>query len=631
LQHIVMDCETDGLYEEVSKVHCLVLRCMNTDVVISCTNSAPDRPTIEEGLALLANAERVYGHNIIDFDIPVLRKLYPNWKPPARVLDTLVVARMRWAHIKDTDYALNRKGKLPGQFIGRHSLEAWGFRMGILKDSYNSGKDADWSQWTSEMQERCDRDTLLTRELVLRIRAAGVSPESVETEQELAAYLTAQQRNGVPFDVQAAVAFQGKLAARREELGQLLTQEFGSFEVLGKEFTPKRDNKRLGYVKGKTITKSKLTVFNPASQAHIANRLTTLYGWKPLAFTGGGKPQIDELSLKGMTFPIVKVLIEYLLVNKRLSQLVEGKNAWMKHMTDARIDGGKLTGLYHIHGTINQSGAITHRATHREPNMSAVPKVSSPYGEECRSLFIVPKGWKMLGSDASGLELRCLAHYMARYDNGAYGKIILEGKNEDGTDIHSMNRKALGSQVSQDDKGRDDAKTFIYAYLYGAGNEKLGSIVAPHASPAMQKDIGYELRGAFEGNTPALKYLVDSVRAKAKASKYLTVLDGRRTYVREEYAALNTLLQSAGAIVCKRWIVTFARQMTKEFGTQGWRGQWAAMLWSHDEIQVAVRAEIAERASRIAVESIEAMTDHFKFRCPLTGESKLGGNWAATH
>lgn len=630
MRHIVFDTETDGLYETVTKVHCLVLRDMNSDVVLSCTNAAPGYPTIEEGLALLTNAERVYGHNIIDYDIPVLCKLYPNWEPPARVLDTLVTARLRWAHIKETDYDLNRRGILPGQFIGRHSLEAWGFRMGILKGNFKKN-NADWTVWTQEMQEYCERDTLVTRELVLRIRKAGVSAESVETEQELAQYLSHQQRNGVPFDVHAAVALQGRLAARREELGQLLKQEFGSFEVRGKEFTPKRDNKRLGYIKGVTITKSKLTEFNPASTDHVANRLTELYGWKPLAFTNGGKPQIDELSLKGMTFPIVKVLSEYLLVAKRLSQLAEGKQAWMKLMTNERLDGGKLTGLYHLHGSINQSGAITHRATHREPNMSAVPKVSSPYGGECRALFHVPKGWKMLGADASGLELRNLAHYMARYDNGAYGKIILEGKNEDGTDIHSMNRKALGSLVTQDSKGRDDAKTFIYAYLYGAGDEKLGSIVSPHEPPDVQKYIGAQLRKNFEGGTPALKYLRDAVGKQVKMQGYLTVLDGRRAYVRHEHAALNTLLQCAGAVICKRWIITFARQMEKEFGPQGWRGQWAAMLWSHDEIQVAVREDIAARAALIAVEAMEAMTEHFKFRCPLTGEAKLGNNWCETH
>jgi DNA polymerase-1 len=626
LTHVVFDIETNGLYEDVTKVHCLVLRDLNTDEVLSCTDSAPGFPTIEEGLRLLSNAERVYGHNIIDYDLPVLCKLYPSWTPPARALDTLVTARMRWAHIKETDFALHRKGQLPGQFIGRHSLEAWGFRMGIHKGAF--GKNNSWETWSKEMQDYCVRDTVVTRELVLRIRKAGIAPESVETEQELAEYLSAQHRNGVPFDMQRAIALQGRLAARREELTPLLRQEFGSWYVPKKEFTPKRDNKKMGYVAGATCTQIKLVEFNPKSRHHIADRLTKLYGWKPTAFTDSGDPEINEGTLKGLTeYPIIKVLLEYMLVAKRLEQLAESKkgNSWMHHATQDRLLGGKITGLFHVHGEINQSGAVTHRATHREPNMSAVPKVGSEYGDECRSLFYVPKGWKMLGADASGLELRCLAHYMAKYDNGAYGKIILEG------DVHSENRKALGSLVPQDKKGRDMAKTFIYAYLYGAGDEKLGSIVAPEKSPEEQKEIGAQLRKNFEGNTPALKYLVDWVKKETKEHGYLVLLDGRRTYVRHEHAALNSLLQSAGAIICKRWIITYAREMKKEFGPQGWRGNWAAMLWSHDEIQNAVRDQYAGQAQRIAVATIEQMTDHFKFRCPLTGEAKLGANWAETH
>lgn len=623
MQHIVFDAETDNLYEDVTKVHSLVLRDLNTDVVLSCTNSAPGYPTIEEGLALLSSAERVYGHNIIAYDIPVLRKLYPSWTPPVRCLDTLVTARMRWAHIKETDWDLVRKGKLSPKFVGRHSLESWGQRMGILKGDF--GKTADWKEWSPEMQEYCERDTLVTRELILRIRKAGVSPESIQIEHELAEYLTAQERNGVPFDLQAASALQGKLSARREVLAQLLMKEFGQFYQAGKEFTPKRDNKKTGYIAGATCQKLILVDFNPASTNHVANRLSFLYGWKPLAFTDGGKPQVDEKSLKGLNYPIVGVLIEYLLVNKRLSQLAEGKGAWMKAMTDSLSTGGKITGLYHIHGTINQNGAVTHRATHREPNMSAVPKVTSPYGPECRSLFYVPKGWKMLGADASGLELRCLAHYMARYDNGAYGKIILEG------DVHAANRAALGDLVPQDNEGRDTAKTFAYAYLYGAGDEKLGSIVEPGSTPERQKKLGKQLRKNFEGNTPALKYLVEAVGVKTKQNGYLIMLDGRRTYVRHEHAALNSLLQSAGAIICKRWIITFNRAMKAEFGEQGWRGQWAACLWSHDEVQIAVREEIADRAAVIVVNAIESMTEHFKFRVPLTGEAKLGSNWRDTH
>lgn len=591
--------------------------------MMSCADQ-PGYVPITQGLEVLSKAERVYGHNLIDYDIPVLQKLYPKWRAPAKVIDTLVTARMRWAHIKETDFALMRKGKLPGKLVGRHSLEAWGCRMGILKGDYGKGDNA-WEHWSEEMQTYCERDTLVTRELVLRIRQAGVSPESIETEHELADYLSKQQRNGVPFDMEAAIALQGKLSARREELAQVLRDEFKQFYVRGKEFTPKRDNKKLGYVAGAPMTHLKLVDFNPTSRDHIANRLQQLYNWKPESYTGSGKPQVDEGSLKGMSFPIVKELREYLLVSKRLGQLAEGNEAWLRAADDSRSTGGKLTGMYHVHGSVNQSGAVTHRATHLKPNLAQVPKVGVPYGEDCRALFTVPKGWLMLGADASGLELRCLAHYMAKYDGGAYGKIILEG------DIHSANRAALGDLVPQDKKGRDIAKTFIYAYLYGAGDEKLGSIVEPGSSPDRQKRLGAQLRKNFEGNTPALKYLVEAVKAKRAKDGYLTILDGRRAFVRHEHATLNTLLQCAGALICKRWIVESNRRMTREFGPQGWTGQWSSLLWIHDEIEWAVRAAIAEAARLIALQSIAAMTEHFNFRVPLVGDAKLGVNWSQVH
>jgi DNA polymerase-1 len=218
--------------------------------------------------------------------------------------------------------------------------------------------------------------------------------------------------------------------------------------------------------------------FNPKSRHHIANRLTKLYGWKPTAHS----PKAATLrsmrdAERNDRLPIIKVLLEYMLVAKRLEQLAESKknNSWMQHATQDRLDGGKITGLYHVHGEINQSGAVTHRATHREAEHVSCAEGWLRVRRRVPRAVLVPKGWKMLGADASGLELRCLAHYMAKYDNGAYGKIILEG------DVHSENRKALGSLVPQDKKGRDMAKTFIYAYLYGAGDEKLGSIVAPES------------------------------------------------------------------------------------------------------------------------------------------------------
>lgn len=616
----VADIETNGLLHELTKVHSLVLRNLESGAVLSYADQ-PGYTPIEKGLEQLARADKSYWHNGIHFDIPALRKVYPRWTiTEDRIRDTLIIARMRWAHIKDTDYDRVRRKRLPGKLVGSHSLEAWGYRLGVYKGEF--GKTTDWSEWTPDMQTYCEQDTEVGRALVVRIRQAGVSPQSVETEHELAWYLAAQQRNGVPFDKERAVTLHSRLAARREELANGLREEFGSWLARDKTFIPKRDDKVRGYVAGAEVTKLKWVQFNPASRDHIANRLTRLYGWQPTEFTETGKPAVDETTLKGLEFPAAKALNEYLLVDKRLGQLSEGKQAWLRCVTEAGTDGGKVTGLEHIHGSINQNGCVTHRASHSYPNLGQVPKVTSEYGPECRELFYVPAGWQLMGADASGLELRCLAHYMARYDGGAYRDVILNG------DVHAVNRDALGLSGKE---GRDIAKTFIYAFLYGAGDEKIGSIILPLGTPKQQQAAGKALRAKFLKGLPAMRYLTESVRAKAKSQGYLQLIDGRRAYVRSEHAALNTLLQGTGAVICKRWLVEFNRRMLVSFGPQGWRHDWAALLWVHDEIQVAVRQIIAEAVARIAVEAITAMTDHFAFRCPLTGEAGLGANWRETH
>ena len=618
MSRLVLDVESDGLLPELTTLHSLVLRDVATnDIVASCSHH--EGPSIEHGLTLAANADVVYAHNGIDFDTRAIQKVYPRWQMRGKLRDTLVIARMRFAHIKDTDYQRFRQKKLPGKLIGSHSLKAWGYRLGMLKGTF--GEDADWATWSPEMQRYCELDTDVTRALVLHLRKSRLAPESIETEHELAHYLVKQEENGVVFDLASALDLRGTLAEKRQELEVQLQGMFKPWYRKGKEFTPKVNNTKLGYVKGRTQTKIILTHFKPSSRQHIADRLVRVYGWKPDAWTPGGQPQLDDDTIEALDLPAAQPLVDYLLVSKRLGQIADGKQAWLKHIVE------QPEGHYLIHGRVNQGGTVTHRASHSNPNLGQVPRTGSPYGEECRALFGVPEGWLMLGADASGLELRCLAHYMARWDGGAYGRTVVEGNNEDGTDVHSVNRDALGLEGSE---GRNLTKTFVYALLYGSGDENLGRVLNPALSGAKAKALGKKYRARLMKGLPALDRLTAAVKQKAKRG-YLQAIDGRRVYVRSDHAALNSLLQSAGAIICKRWIVEANRRLTAEFGPQGWDGQWAAMLWVHDEIQLAVRPDIAERAARIVVESIEHMTEHFKFRVPLTGEAKLGRTWAETH
>jgi DNA polymerase-1 len=638
MRHAVFDIETDGLLDSLTRVHCLVLQDLDTGEGVSCADQPGYRP-LAEGLKLLEAAEKVYGHNIITFDIPALQKVYPGFRLQGKAMDTFVVCSFRWAHQKDLDFDLFKRGKLPGKLIGRHTLEAWGHRLGEHKGEYAAwceqhGITDPWSQWSPEMQTYCEQDVVVNTKLVQHIRGAGgLGHEALEIEHELAFYLAAQERNGVPFDMDKAVALQAEMVARREDLRQKLVARFGHKEkVITKTFTPKVNNAKRGYTKGVPVTTTKVesSEFNPNSTAHVTWALQTYYDWQPKVFTDTGVASVTDETLAGLKHvPEASLIREFLLTQKRLGMLAEGKQAWMKH---AKVN--PATGLYHIHHRVKQNEAVTHRAAHASPNLAQVPAVESGkdgvlwgyeggYGANCRQLFTVPSGWVMVGADASGLELRCLAHYMATWDGGAYGDVVLNG------DIHTTNQQAAGLAT------RAEAKTFIYAFLYGEGDLARGAKFLPPSATDQQKILkGRQISQRFMKGLPALGKLVSVCKQKTLKNKgpgYLIMPDGRRTYIRHEHAALNSLLQAAGAIICKRWIVEFNRRLTERFGPQGWDGQWAALAWIHDEVQLAVRPEIAEEVCQILVASIEFITQHFRWKLPLTGEAKVGRNWKETH
>lgn len=351
------------------------------------------------------------------------------------------------------------------------------------------------------------------------------------------------------------------------------------------------------------MSKIKITEFNPASRIHIADRLTKLYGWKPVEFTPDGRAKVDEEVMARLPYDCGPLLTEYFTVIKRLGQLAEGKQAWLKLARNGRI-----------HGSYNTVGAVTRRATHSNPNIGQVPSVGADYGRECRELFGVPAGWTQVGTDASGLELRCLAHYMARWDGGDYGRVILEG------DIHTVNQEAAGLPT------RNNAKTFIYGFLYGAGDGKIGEIVGGTSAD------GKRLRFAFLEKLPALKNLVTAVKQKAKMYKHLTALDDGLLHVRSDHAALNTLLQSAGALICKKWAVTLERMLIAEGLVHGWDGDFTFMAWVHDELQIACRTpEIAKRVCELSSAAMTKVEEYYEFRIKLEADSKIGTNWAECH
>lgn len=594
----IFDLETDGLLDDVTKIHCLVIKDTDTGSVTVYDDSLSGK-RIEIGLRWLEKADRIIGHNVIKYDIPVIEKLYPWFKVDrANVFDTIVATRLIWSNIKDHDARLMQEERLPTRLYGSHSLEAWGHRLGNYKGDYTGP----WDTYSQEMLDYCIQDVEVTHSLYEKILSKNYADSALELEHGIAWLMAKQERNGFCFDTQKAGALYAKLVQRRGELERELKDYFGSWVVQLPDFIPKVNNKTKGYVKGIPVKKTKTIEFNPSSRDHIADRLINLYGWKPVDFTEGGKPMVDEDILSKLDYPPCKLLTEYLLIQKRAGQLSEGQQAWMKSEKKGKI-----------HGSVNPNGAVTGRATHAYPNVAQVPSGASAYGPECRELFTVPRGWYLVGADASGLELRCLAHFMAKYDGGKYGEILLTG------DIHTANQEAAGLST------RNQAKTFIYAFLYGAGDAKIGTVVGGDAA------AGKRLKQKFLRSLPALNRLIDAVRVSAERG-YLLGLDGRHLHVRSSHAALNTLLQSAGALICKKWLLILEEDLQAEGYKHGWEGDYAFCAWIHDEVQIACKTEaIANRVAELAKDAVRKAGEHFNFRCQLAGDAKIGTNWSQTH
>jgi DNA polymerase I len=630
------DIETDGLLDTVSAVHCVVVKDQESGVVFR--GRADEDGSIMATLSWLSQYDEIIGHNIVGYDLPALEKLglyTPSNRSHQKIADTLVMAYAYMAHIKDSDFDRWRAGKLPGALIGRHSLEAWGYRLGVLKGDYGKQTNA-WDTFTPEMLEYCVQDVELTAKLYEHLTAAQDAPEALALDHKLMDLMQLQQRHGVGFDMDAALALDARLRVEERDAFAKVLDALPTVVQVGKEFVPKRDNKKLGYIAGVPMQKIAVKPLNPKARQQVAKALKTAYGWESPKKTETGLDSLDDdvlMAAKDVPLEVREALAKYWLVGKRLGQISDGKGAWMKY---AMVDPARECHL--IYGRTTPGGTVTHRAAHSSPNLGQVPKVGSPYGAECRALFAPPPGYVMVGADVSGLELRCLAHFLARYDGGRYMRLVLEG------DPHALTRDVIGAvnspavqQMAKESGGdpmkiaRDVSKTWIYAWLYGAGDQKLGSILHPNASEKTQKDVGRRLKFQFANKVPGMKQLQADIAAKTKSTGYFIMPDGRRVYVRHAHAALNTLLQAAGAIICRMWLVEKANRITAAIGAPGIGANWCPMLWVHDETQDAVKPEHAALVARIAEEAITAVGERIGWRCRLNGEAKIGQNWRDTH
>ena len=542
---IYLDLEADGL--NPTRIWCVVTRENGVNTV----HKDPGSLT-----RALEGSVSVVGHNLIGYDLPVLKRLWGVSVAPERIVDTLVLSRL---------YDPSR--------AGGHSLKVWGELLGFPKGDHD-----DWSCLSTAMIEYCERDTEVTEAVHKQLvrDMAGFDQRSIDLEHKVQYAVQQQERNGWLLYQELAHDLLATFKERMNEIEEELQEKF-----------PPIINQRWSEKTGKRL-KDRVEIFNVGSRQQIARRLSTL-GVVFQKVTEKGNPIVDEAVLDTIDLPEARSISEYLMLQKRYAQV----HSWLEHVQD---DG-------RVHGRVISNGAVTGRMTHQSPNMAQVPASHSPFGHECRSCWTVPEGKALVGFDASGLELRMLAHYM---DDKEFTNVLLT------EDIHTRNQLAAGLET------RPQAKTFIYAFLYGAGDAKIGTIVGGSA-----KD-GADLKRRFLSNTPSLESLRDRV-ARASGRGYLTGLDGRRLRVRSEHAALNTLLQAAGAIVMKQALVIlddYARQ---------WKLDYKFIGNIHDEVQSEVAADQAEKYGWLAVECLKAAGVEFNLRCPLDGEYKVGTTWAETH
>ena len=546
---VILDIETNSTH---NKIWMCVTREIGGDVTVWKEASELQK--------YLDSCDLIIMHNGICFDAPVLRKSWNITMKQSQMCDTLVLSRL-----------------LSPSLEGGHSLAAWGGRLGFPKGDFS-----DWDAgYSAEMEAYCIQDTLVTEKLYLHLTTEltrnKFEDRSIKLEHNVQAVIAKQEESGFKLNERDAIillsTLQNKLVVLETELQNIF---------------PTKTILRVSEKTGKPL-KPIIEPFNPGSRKQIGERLQEK-GWKPDKYTETGQPIVDEGTLEGLDFPEAKAIAEYLLLQKRIAQI----QSWLKVVQpDGRVRGKVIT-----------NGAVTGRMTHHSPNMAQVPSCGSPYGEDCRDLWIVEKGYKLVGIDASGLELRMLAHYM---EDDAYIYEVTQG------DIHTANQKAAGLET------RAQAKTFIYAFLYGAGAAKIGKVVGAGARE------GQKLIDSFLENTPKLRALREKVARISKSSGSLPGLDGRRLYIRSDHAALNTLLQGAGAIVMKQALVILDERLSK----LGVDYKFVANV--HDEWQIEVEEAYADMVGKLGVQAIEQAGRVLKMRCPLTGAYKVGNSWKETH
>ena len=573
MKRIVLDIETNLAHD---KIWLCVTKDLDTKEVLVWKEAEALRDYLKDTTLIV-------GHNAIAFDAYLLNRLWSTKIKKKTIYDTLVLSRLLDPS-RETGHSLEAWGKeLKKQKLDYRAVWLWVNNLSSADTAVGAEFDA---PHMALLEHYCVKDVEVTAELYHRLlkdkSEKGFSDDSVTLEHDVAAIIAEQTRNGFRLDTQYATLLLTDIKGRLDALYESMQDRW-----------PPQTVERYSEKTGKRLKDSVIT-FNPGSRQQIGDKLKEL-GWKPKKFTPTGHPIVDEAVLAEVDIPEAKLIAEYLMLQKRVAQI----SSWLEAI---EADG-------RVHGKVITNGAVTGRMTHSSPNMAQIPNAGSVYGPECRQCWTVDEGNVLVGCDASGLELRMLAHYMQDDD---YAKAIIEGSSSDGTDVHTKNQKAAGLQT------RDQAKTFIYAFLYGAGPEKIGSIVGGGAKE------GKKLISKFLKDTPALQKLRDKV-ARVSSQGAVPGLDGRKIWVRSEHAALNSLLQGAGAVVMKKALVLLYERLKNDHIPFKFTAN------VHDEFQIECPEKYGELVGNTAVQAIKDAGVVLKLRCALDGEYKIGKNWKETH
>lgn len=597
---LIFDLESDGLYDVVSVIHCIVIHDIGANQTFTY---GPD--CIAAALDHLATADVLIGHNIIFYDLPVLQKLH-SFVRKSWIVDTLICTRLIWPKEVLYDLDTEQYPQVPEKNRGSASLKAWGWRLANHKIEFK-----DFSEYSQEMLDYCVQDVVVTLSLWQFIVKQNYPQAAFKLEHDFAVAINKQIRAGIPFDVDASLDLVDGLRTKQKELEAHLKEIFPPIKH-ETTFIPKVNNAAKGYVKGQAFIKVRWEEFNPGSREQIVQRLQAKYGWTPETTTEKGNPILNDDILAALPYPEAIQLSEYMLVKKRLGQIADGRNAWLKLVNN---DTGRM------HGDLVTNGCITGRCAHRNPNMGQVPASYSPYGHECRSLFHAPQGWDLIGIDAKALELRCLAGYLALWDDGEYASMVINPE----VDIHSYNQEQFGVAT------RDISKRLLYGLLYGCGAIKAGTIInAEEKDPEVLATLGRNAIDGFMRGVPALKKLKQKIEETIGTRGYLIGLDGRTLHCRSAFKGLNVLLQSSGAIIMKQVVINIHNNIEQNLALP--HGQeWEQMLMVHDEVQVACKPEHTEHIREQALQAFPQAGKFFGFKCTIEGDSRVGKTWADTH